>query len=43
MPATAAVLEEVREFEQRLGIEDLADEACRDVRFITALDGKIVD
>lgn len=43
MPATAAVLEEVREFEQQMGIEELAAGACTGLRFVTALDGRITD
>ena len=30
MPATAAVLEEVKEIEQQMGIDELADGACTD-------------
>jgi thiamine biosynthesis protein ThiI len=43
MPATAAVLEEVKEIEQRMGIEDLAAAACTELRFVTALDGRITE
>lgn len=43
MPATAAVLEEVRTYEQKAGIEDLAEYAVAHTRFVTALDGKIVE
>jgi thiamine biosynthesis protein ThiI len=41
MPATAAVLEEVRAHEQDMGIDDLVEYAVTHVRFVTALDGKI--
>ena len=41
MPATAAVLEEVKEIEQRMGIDELAAGACTGLRFVTALDGRI--
>lgn len=43
MPATAAVLDEVRMYEQRMGIEDLVEYAVTHTRFVTALDGKIVE
>ena len=43
MPATAAVLDEIRECEQQMGIEELADRACTGLRFVTALDGRILD
>jgi tRNA uracil 4-sulfurtransferase len=43
MPATAAVLEEVHDFEQQMGIEKLVDVACADLRFVTAQDGKIIE
>jgi tRNA uracil 4-sulfurtransferase len=41
MPATAAVLEEVRAHEQEMGIDDLVEYSVTHVRFVTALDGKI--
>jgi thiamine biosynthesis protein ThiI len=41
MPATAAVLEEVRDYEQKMGIEALVEYAATHTRFVTALDGKI--
>jgi thiamine biosynthesis protein ThiI len=43
MPATAAVLDEIRECEQRMGIEELADCTCTGLRFVTALDGRIME
>jgi thiamine biosynthesis protein ThiI len=43
MPATAAVLDEVRMNEQKMGIEDLVEYAVTHTRFVTALDGKIVE
>jgi thiamine biosynthesis protein ThiI len=43
MPATAAVLSEVREYEARIGTDALVDRACGSLRFITALDGRIVE
>ncbi len=43
MPATAAVLGEVRAFEQDMGIDGLVDCAVSGTRFVTALDGKIVE
>jgi thiamine biosynthesis protein ThiI len=43
MPSTAAVLEEVRTYEQRMGIEELVEYAVTHTRFVTALDGKIVE
>ncbi|WP_292345739.1 MULTISPECIES: tRNA uracil 4-sulfurtransferase ThiI [unclassified Methanoregula] len=43
MPATAAGLKEVLEHEQTVGIVDLVDHAVINCRFITALDGRIVD
>jgi thiamine biosynthesis protein ThiI len=43
MPATAAVIEEIRELEDQLGIEDLAAAACTGLRFVTALDGRITE
>jgi tRNA uracil 4-sulfurtransferase len=42
MPSTAAVVEEVREFEQQMDIEELVSIACSDLRFVTAQDGKII-
>jgi thiamine biosynthesis protein ThiI len=42
MPATAAVLEDVRAFEQKMGIDELVEYAVSHTRFVTALDGKIV-
>jgi thiamine biosynthesis protein ThiI len=43
MPATAAVLDEVRMYEQKMGIGDLLEYAVTHVRFVTALDGRIVE
>jgi thiamine biosynthesis protein ThiI len=43
MPATAAVLDEVRIYEQKIGIENLVEYAVTHTRFVTALDGKIVE
>jgi len=43
MPATAAVLEEVREYEQKMGIDELVEYTATHTRFITALDGRIVE
>jgi thiamine biosynthesis protein ThiI len=42
MPATAAVLEEVRDYEQKMGIKEILESVTHDLRFVTALDGKIV-
>jgi thiamine biosynthesis protein ThiI len=42
MPATAAVLEDVRQHEQTMQIEELVDHAVTRTRFVTALDGRIV-
>ncbi len=42
MPATAAVLEDVRVHEQKIRIEDLVEHAVTRTRFVTALDGRIV-
>ena len=42
MPATAAVLEDVRVLEQKMGIEELVEYAVTHTRFVTALDGRIV-
>jgi thiamine biosynthesis protein ThiI len=41
MPATSAVLDEVKEIEERMDIESLAAASCTDLRFVTALDGRI--
>lgn len=43
MPATSAVLDEVKEIEEKMGIDDLAAAACTGLRFVTALDGKITE
>lgn len=43
MPATAAALDEVRTYEQKMGIEELVEYAVTHTRFVTALDGKIVE
>jgi thiamine biosynthesis protein ThiI len=43
MPATAACLEEVREYEQKIGITELVDHAVSSLRFVTALDGRIIE
>jgi tRNA uracil 4-sulfurtransferase len=43
MPATAAVVDEVRELEKQMGIEDLVAASCTNLRFVTALDGKITE
>jgi len=43
MPATAAVLGEVREYEQRIGMDDLVDRACSELLFVTALNGRITE
>jgi len=43
MPATAAVLEEVRDLEQQMGIEELVGASCANLRFVTAQDGKITE
>ena len=42
MPATAAVLEDVRQHEEKMQIEELVDHAVTRTRFVTALDGRIV-
>jgi thiamine biosynthesis protein ThiI len=41
MPATAAVLEEICALEEQIGVEELAAAACTNLRFVTALDGRI--
>jgi thiamine biosynthesis protein ThiI len=41
MPATAAVVEDVRDYEQQLEIGKLVKQACSDLRFVTALNGSI--
>ena len=43
MPATSAVLEEVKEIEQQMDIDGLAAAACTGLRFVTALDGRITE
>jgi thiamine biosynthesis protein ThiI len=43
MPATAAVLDEVRMYEQKIGIDELVEYAVTHLRFVTALDGRIVE
>jgi tRNA uracil 4-sulfurtransferase len=43
MPATAAVLEEVRTYELKMEIEDLLEHAITHTRFVTALDGRIIE
>ena len=43
MPATAAVLEEVREFEEQMEIAKLVNLACSDLRFVNALNGRITE
>ena len=42
MPATAAVLDVIRDCEETLEIESLVEVALGDVRFVTALDSRIV-
>jgi thiamine biosynthesis protein ThiI len=42
MPATAAVLEDVRMHEQKMQMDELVDHAVTRTRFLTALDGRIV-
>jgi thiamine biosynthesis protein ThiI len=42
LPATAAVLEEVRDYEQKMGLGEILGSVTGDLRFVTALDGKIV-
>ena len=43
MPATAAILNEVRTHEQNMGVDELVEHAVTHTRFITALDGKITE
>jgi tRNA uracil 4-sulfurtransferase len=43
MPATAAVLEDVRKYEQKMDIDDLVEYTITHTRFVTALDGRIVE
>ena len=43
MPATAACLEEVLKYEQDIGTDGLVEHAVSSLRFMTALDGKIVE
>lgn len=41
MPATAAITEEIRAYEQKLEFDNLLDSAVTGLRFVTALDGRI--
>jgi len=43
MPSTAAALDEVRACELKMGIDNLVERAVTHRRFVTALDGKIVE
>ncbi|WP_394698831.1 tRNA uracil 4-sulfurtransferase ThiI [uncultured Methanoregula sp.] len=43
MPATAAVLDEVHEIEQKMRIGEIVLCTCSKLKFVTALDGKIVE
>ena len=43
MPATAAALDEVRTYEEKMGIDELVEYAITHVRVVTALDGKIME
>jgi tRNA uracil 4-sulfurtransferase len=43
MPATAAVLDEVREYEVQLAVGDLVKRTCSELRFVTALNGTITE
>jgi tRNA uracil 4-sulfurtransferase len=43
MPATAAALDEVWTYEEKMGIDELVEYAITHVRVVTALDGKIME
>ena len=43
MPSTAALLDDVKECEGKLGIEELVELSCSQVRYVTALNSAIVD
>ena len=42
MPATAAVLEVIRECEQKMDIDTLVTQACTELQYVTALNSEIV-
>jgi len=42
MPATAAAIGEVRDYEEKMGMEEILSRVACDLRFVTALDGRIV-
>lgn len=42
MPATAAVLEVIRECEQKMDIDTLITQACKELQYMTALNSEIV-
>ncbi len=42
MPATAAVLETIKECEQKMDIEEIVGKTLSDLRFVTALNCEII-
>ena len=42
MPATAAVLEVIRECEQKMDIDTIITQACKELQYVTALNSEIV-
>ena len=42
MPATAAVLEVIKECELKMGIDEIVTQACAELQFVTALNSEIV-
>jgi len=42
MPATKAAIEEIRECEEKLGIDQMVSAACDSLRIVTALNGRII-
>jgi len=43
MPSTAALLDDVKECEKKLGIEELVECSCTNVRYVAALNNAIID
>ncbi|HEX3002332.1 MAG TPA: tRNA uracil 4-sulfurtransferase ThiI [Methanoregula sp.] len=43
MPATSAVLDEVKEIEQQMDVGKIVEATCTGLRFVTALDGRITE
>ncbi|MDO9036007.1 MAG: tRNA uracil 4-sulfurtransferase ThiI [Methanoregula sp.] len=42
MPATAAVLEVIRECERKMDIDNIVSQACKELQYVTALNSEIV-